>query len=643
MRSKLAAAVLALCAAGLITAGSHAGTSQTGVEAGQARRPTARSFGGIRSWSEYVTMRDGVRLAVDVHVPKGLAAEEHTATILHMSRYYRSISVRGPLRLFLGFGIYPITERDIRERIVKAGYSWVDVDVRGAGASFGHRDYPLSAEEVRDGADLVEWILRQPWSAGVIGATGASYDGAAATLLLRNGHPAVKAIVPRFSGWDVYEDLFLPGGLQAKGLLHDWAKLTSAFDEARLTDVFGWTSSVVSGGVRPVDRRLLGQAFEDHKANVDLVALLGGVVYRDDTDPRGRHVTMDHFSPHTLEASAARVPIYAYGGWFDGALPRGQIRQYLSNGHPGSRLLMGPWFHAGQFNASPYASGRNDKFDHAGEMIRFFDYHLRGIDRGFTADSPVRYYTMGDERWRSADVWPPPGAVSKTLYLAPDDRLVNDQQPGTSSEQRSGSNGQRATSDETHGVDIYQVDEQVTSGSGSRWGLIVGTGNKRGYDDRREVDRRLLAYTSRPLERDLEVTGHPLVRLFLSANATDGAVFVYLEDVQPNGEVRYVTEGQLRLIHRQLGTSPIERDPTPFRSYRRADGRPLVPGEVTEAVFDLLPTSFLFRAGHSVRISIAGADAGIFDAPLPVSPLIYEVHRDGRHPSRIELPAYLSN
>src|SRR5207247_3300672 len=39
-----------------------------------ALRPTRRSFGGVRSWSQYVTMRDGVRLAADVHLPKGLAA-----------------------------------------------------------------------------------------------------------------------------------------------------------------------------------------------------------------------------------------------------------------------------------------------------------------------------------------------------------------------------------------------------------------------------------------------------------------------------------------------------------------------------------------------------------------------------------------
>ena len=40
-------------------------------------------------------MRDGVRLAVDVHLPKGLAVGEQAATILHMSRYYRSLELRG--------------------------------------------------------------------------------------------------------------------------------------------------------------------------------------------------------------------------------------------------------------------------------------------------------------------------------------------------------------------------------------------------------------------------------------------------------------------------------------------------------------------------------------------------------------------
>ena len=229
---------------------------------------------------------------------------------------------------------------------------------------------------------------------------------------------------------------------------------------------------------------------------------------------------------------------------------------------------------------------------------------------------------MGEERWKSAPVWPPPGAVWQSLFLAADHLLTR--QPAAVES----------------AVERYQVDKTATSGPGSRWGLIVGTGGRRGYGDRRNADRSLLTFTTRPLQEDLEVTGHPVVRLFLSANASDGAVFAYLEDVRPNGDVRYITEGQLRLIHRRVGTSPLPGDPVPFHSYVRADGRPLASGEVAEVAFDLLPTSFLFRAGHAVRLAIAGADSPAFEAPLPTSPLIYNVHRDQPHPSRLELPTY---
>ena len=224
--------------------------------------------------------------------------------------------------------------------------------MRGSGASFGRRDYPLSPQEVRDGAALVDWIVRQSWSAGMVGATGISYDGTAAEMLLRNHHPAVKAIVPRFSGWDVYGDIFFPGGLQASGLLRDWARLTTALDHDALNDVFGWTAGLLTSGVRPVDNHLLDQAIAEHATNVDIVALLGPTEYRDDTDPRGNDVRMDDFSPHLLDRapSGSAVAIYSYGGWFDGAHARGQVRRYVSRGYRGDRLLLDPWFHGGDFN-----------------------------------------------------------------------------------------------------------------------------------------------------------------------------------------------------------------------------------------------------------------------------------------------------
>lgn len=615
-RRRASRAALALLVA---IAGLFAGAPVDHAQAVASSAPTLRRFGGIRSSSHYVTMRDGVRLAVDVHLPKGLAKGERTATILHLTRYYRSVAFVPIWRPFMGNKPYGITERDTRPAFVKAGYAWVDVDVRGSGASFGTQLHPLSDDDVRDASDVIDWIVSQPWSAGVVGATGTSYNGSLAMMLARSDHPALKAVAPRFSAWDLYEDVVMPGGLQAASLISAWSRLTLAFDRSDLIDVFGWKAWGVAAGVYPVDKQLLPLATATRRENVNIEALLKPIVYRDDRDWRGMPITIDDLSPHARVTP--RIPVYSYGGWFDGALPRGQLRQYLASAAAGGRVRIGPWFHAGLFNASPYARGGEKAFDHNAELLRFFDAHLRGVAAARNAGPRVDYYTMGQERWKTSNTWPPPGVEWRSLFLAADHRLAD------------------AAAAEGEADDRYQVDRELTSGQGSRWGLIVTSGGQRRYGDRRDRARRLLSYTSRPLAEPLEVTGHPRVHLHMAINTTDAGVFGYLEDVAPDGRVRYITEGQLRLIHRPLTTSHAE-SLTPVRTYRRIDGKQMVPGIVDELRFDLLPTSFEFPAGHSIRLSIAGADDETFRAPLLVDPLIYRLHRDRQHQSRLELPTY---
>jgi putative CocE/NonD family hydrolase len=577
---------------------------------------TTRSFKSTRAWSEYVTMRDGVKLAVDIHLPEGLAPGERTATILHMSRYYRSVAMRGLFKAFSGFGVVPITELDLREPMVKAGYSWVDVDIRGSGASFGHHDYPLSPLEVRDGADVIDWIARQPWASGSVGATGSSYNGSLALMLLANRHPALKAVAPRFSGWDMYEDVWLPGGIPTEPFLSAWSRMVESFDRNTFPEVFGFSSGLAIRGVRPVDEALLPQAIAEHALNVNAHELLRPVVFRDDPVTPGKTVTMDNFSPHTTTPPG--IPVYAYSGWFDGAMVRGQIRAYQALAGNGTRLRLGPWFHGGEFNASPFAKRYQRPFDHASEIIRFFDTHLRGMDTGLEKEAPVQYYTMGREEWRSSPAWPPPGTQWQSWYLGAVKSMSLTRVDGGEAD------------------DGYRVDPAIASAPGSRWGLVVGTSATRGYGDQRKAETRMLTYTTPVLTQALEVTGHPLVRLFVAANTTDGAVFAYLQDVAPNGKVTYVTEGQLRLVHRHLAQSA--GDGLPIRSFRRADAVDMTPGEVAEAVFDLLPTSYQFAAGHRIRLAISGHDAANFSQPYPDLPTVYRLHRDSLHPSRLELP-----
>jgi putative CocE/NonD family hydrolase len=228
-----------------------------------------------------------------------------------------------------------------------------------------------------------------------------------------------------------------------------------------------------------------------------------------------------------------------------------------------------------------------------GTGLRYFDHHLKEIQTGIESEKPVHYFTMGEEKWKAADTWPPPGFEPMPLYFA-EGRTLRPGDPPAGD-----------------GFDTYEVDYSVGSGRASRWVSLVNVSQVRiQYPDRKQQDARLLTYTSSPLEWDTEVTGHLIITLFVRSTATDGQFFVYLEDVTANGEVYYVTEGVFRAIHRHISqeTPPYEI-PVPYHTFKRQDARPLVPGKVAKITFDLQPISYFFRKGHSIRVAIAGADA----------------------------------
>jgi putative CocE/NonD family hydrolase len=155
-----------------------------------------------------------------------------------------------------------------------------------------------------------------------------------------------------------------------------------------------------------------------------------------------------------------------------------------------------------------------------------------------------------------------------------------------------------------------------------------------GYADRRALGSRLLVYRSAVLDEPVEVTGHPVLVLHASFDASDAHVFAYLEDERPDGRVDYVTEGQLRALHRHLET--CDETGVPRRSFHRADARALEHGEIAEIVVDLQPVSWRFQAGHRIRVALAGADRDHF-ARLDRTPS-WSVQRGGSRASHVELP-----
>ena len=173
---------------------------------------------------------------------------------------------------------------------------------------------------------------------------------------------------------------------------------------------------------------------------------------------------------------------------------------------------------------------------------------------------------------------------------------------------------------------------------------------------RTESDQRTLVFETAPLESDLEVTGHPLVHVWLSSDRESGDVFVYMSDVDESGQAQYVTEGQIRAGFRDLLDPEMQtayelevKPDLPWHGYRESDFSESVfaDGRIVDLRFDLMPTAWLFRRGHRIRVAIAGADHGNFefnpglctgDAPETCVATTLQVHRGPATPSRMELP-----
>lgn len=81
---------------------------------------------------------------------------------------------------------------------------------------------------------------------------------------------------------------------------------------------------------------------------------------------------------------------------------------------------------------------------------------------------------------------------------------------------------------------------------------------------------------------------------------SDAAVFAYLEIVDTDGTVVYLTEGQMRAAH------------SPALTFRKRDFAPLQPGQTRRVDIRLEPVSAALQAGWKIRLAVAGADRDNF-------------------------------
>ncbi len=570
----------------------------------------------------HIPMRDGVRIAIDVFLPER-ETNSKLPTSLSMTRYQRS-------------NITQRTNPGQDWSLEKAalwnahGYALVVVDARGSGASFGSRNGELSQTELEDYGEVMTWIAEQHWSNGRVGAQGGSYGGDTAELVASLGHPALMATAPLFTDFDSYEDTVFPGGVYNRFFGLQWFMMNNVLDGIEgaaqiLQEATGMSDEEFLEqfpGANPVDgsegEHLLEAAIRDHQANADGTKYLSRIECKDDGQGDARFDAMPYARRAQIEA--ANVPFFVLAGWQDAGTGSGTLSRLAAfKNH--QEVHIGAWSHGGTFNTDPFAVSVEEP-DYSSEkqfalLVAFFDRFVKRNEKPIPRLKKLSYFTLAEGRWNQCEGVPESKPLR--LYFAANHSLEHNA-PSHSS-----------------GSDRYNVNFDLGTGETARWrtqlgGLVVA------YSNQREEDQHRWVHTSAPLEQELRVTGFPRLSLELRSNTPDGTVIAYLEDVAPDGEVRMISEGLLRLAHRKVASvNPDGRALRTPRTYARADMQAMPIDEVQTLVFDFVPVSMLFQKGHCIRVVIVGHDKDQFQQYAEEGQM-YTLERNSSHASFLELP-----
>jgi hypothetical protein len=585
---------------------------------------------------QYVPMHDGVKLAIDVFSPrsdkspKKQAEIQRRPTLVYFVRYCRTLDLK-PFFRFMGNPFFGHVRKDEVNFFTQNGYNCVIVDLRGSGASFGFRTMEFSPQEVEDMATVLDWVVAQPWSDGQTATTGVSYTGTTAEFALTTKHPSLKACIPRSAIFDLYTDMNFPGGIRQTPFIEIWKTTTQALDRNDLS-VFGGKAKLAVRGIMPINYQYdsLYKAVSEHKQNFDIFAGLYRIETRDDIDPVSK-LSVDGFSVHNhiRTISETKVPIYRISGWYDGGNISSAIKGFWNTPNT-EKLLIGAWDHGPEQHISPFAYEKKTKFNVFAEMLRFLDFHLMGIQNGIDQQPKVAYFEMGKEQFMQAEQFPPLSVQNTTYFLDSENRL-------------------KATQNNTSQTAAGHSDYAPTlpllgTGGGSRWNCLTPLyrySKEIGYPDRKAANARMLVFTAPPVLEATSIVGQPQITLHFSNDTTDAHIFVYLEDVAPNGDVTYITEGQMRAIYRAEKADTSHYRQTAMgvgHSFSRADLLPLSPQNPNLLRFELLATAYQLPKGHSLRVSIATSDIDHFDTPISLAIKPLRVYHDAVYRSSISIP-----
>jgi predicted acyl esterase len=599
----------------------------------------------------YLTTRDGIKLAIDVHPPSDVTnalpgvdppptPPGPTPTLIEYSGY--------------GYADPAGPQNGIAILANLMGFTVVDVNMRGTGCSGGAYDFfePLQS---LDGYDVIETVARQPWVLNSkVGMMGISYGGISQLFTAATDPPSLAAISP-LSVIDNTQTTLYPGGILNTGFAVAWAQ--ERIHDAKPASPDGgqpWAYQRIQDGDQTCaeNQALHGQAAD----------LLAKIRANDHYRPK----VADPLSPVTF-VNKIKVPVYMACQWTDeqtgGHCPTlaehftGTQRKWFTftNGTHVDSLdpeTFNRWYDFLQLYVAKQAPITNSAAIQAaapviyqeamgipgqtlppdpvqqqptydGALAAFED--LRPIRVLFDSGAGGPSAGMPDPGFeQSFSRLPIPGVTARSWYLTDNG--------GLSREQPTGSHADSFTWD-AHALPL--TDFTGDTGAGGLWTATPD------YHWEQHSPGSAVSYLTRPLHTDRTVIGAGAVNLWVRSSTPNVDLQATVTEVRPDDKETFVQSGWVRGNERKLDrlkSTPLE----PVLSLRESAVSPLPPDRFVRVTIPLYYEGHAYRAGSRIRVTISAPNGEqpiwSFSETEPDGQSTVSIAHSERKPSSLTLP-----
>ncbi len=482
--------------------------------------------------NEWITLKDGTRLSARLWLPAGA----HHAPVPIVWEYipYRKRDFTRPYDDLWG------------HELAQYGVAYARVDARGSGDSEGVLVDEYLDQELNDGVEVIAWLARQPWSNGNVGMRGISWGGINTLQVAALSPPELKAIMPMCCTDTRYtDDAHYIGG--ALGLTN-----------------LQWGASFKGVMVMPPDPAIVGEHWRElwrERLNATPNILEKWISHqRNDAFWQRGSVSGNY--------AGIKCPVYIVDGWVDTYV--NTVPRILANVKAPRKALIGAWGHSPPQWTSPGPS-----LDWAYEEVRWWKHWLAQESTGIMDEPMLRAYMPyrtawetfpGDTpgRWVAENNWPPAQLKPQTWYL--DD-------------------GRLSPSAGSHSTVVYRADK-IVGLEKPEWLPFPPEGMP---GEQTPDDRKSVVFDTHPLDADVEILGHPVARIRVSADRPVAKLALRLCEVTPEGKSWLVTYGLLNLTHRDGDEHPVA----------------LTPGQPYDVKIDLSLIAHRFKKGNRIRLSVS--------------------------------------